>query len=152
RLLKRLAVVRWPAAKTETLTAAQRPPADALGRDIDCPPPGLAVVALERARAPGIGAVTSGAVPAGTIDGELLPRFVATGSHALEDWSMDAQEFRRHGYALIDWLADYHATLVRCSRRPGPATCAPSFPSRRRTRRSPSRRSSPTSIGWSRHI
>ena len=36
---------------------------------------------------------------------------------------MDAHEFRRHGYALIDWLADYHATLatrpVQPPTRPG---------------------------------
>jgi aromatic-L-amino-acid/L-tryptophan decarboxylase len=36
---------------------------------------------------------------------------------------MDAQEFRRHGHALIDWLADYHAALaarpVQPPTRPG---------------------------------
>jgi len=36
---------------------------------------------------------------------------------------MDAHEFRRHGYALIDWLADYHATVatrpVQPPTRPG---------------------------------
>jgi aromatic-L-amino-acid/L-tryptophan decarboxylase len=36
---------------------------------------------------------------------------------------MDAQEFRRYGYALIDWLADYHAALatrpVQPPTRPG---------------------------------
>ena len=36
---------------------------------------------------------------------------------------MDLEEFRRHGHALIDWLADYHAGLasrpVQAPTRPG---------------------------------
>jgi hypothetical protein len=67
-----------PLRTPRRLTAAQRPPADALERDIDYAPP-CPIVASKRARAPQIGPVARGAVREGTIDGEWLPGFVGGG-------------------------------------------------------------------------
>ena len=61
--LKRLAVIRWPhLAKTETPDRDQRPPADALGGDINYPASCGQLLRRNAARAPGIRAVASGAV------------------------------------------------------------------------------------------
>jgi aromatic-L-amino-acid/L-tryptophan decarboxylase len=54
-------------------------------------------------------------------------------SYDIEDRSMDAQEFRRNGYAIIDWLADYHVGLasrpVQPPTRPGEVrTALPAVP------------------------
>ena len=58
---------------------------------------------------------------------------------------MTPDEFRKHGYQLIDWIADYleHVETQRVARRRrSPATCGPCSPSTRR----PSRSRSTTSL------
>ena len=62
------------------------------------------------------------------------------------------EDFRKHGHALIDWIADYLESIERlpvASTTCSPATCAPSSPSTRRPRPSRSTPCSPTSIGSS---
>ena len=61
---------------------------------------------------------------------------------------MDLEEFRRHGHALVDWMADYLASVerypVRAQVRPG-EIAAPAAGGAARGTASRSSRSSPTS-------
>ena len=65
---------------------------------------------------------------------------------------MDPEEFRRHGYAMVDWIADYWSSWrERPVTSPGsPGEVAARLPaSPAGAGRAVRPRSSPTSTGWS---